>query len=132
MARLRKFVQQARYDVQASIGEMKSVEDPTDGISRKHFVSSFKIWLARYDINSIEQMLNTGPNQQDNQIFATKELGKIKRNMLVRLPDEEDDGEEYIVTNVSSAVERWDPRAYDLITLTRGNGVESSYRSVGS
>jgi len=130
MARLRKYVQPARYKVLAFIGHTESVEDEVDGINRPQFKTDFSLYIAPYDIEKIQQMVITGPNQQDDLVYANKRLGKIKRNMIIRLLDENSEDNQYTVSDVSEAIEPWDPRAYDLITLSRGNGVESGYRNV--
>lgn len=125
MARLVKWVELRRYNTKLTIGHFKSKES-VDGIVRQEFVEDFKIWAAPYRVLYHEQVGNAGPNQQEDQVYAIQEQGKVKINMLAKVDDVE-----YTVVKVSPWGDLRDPRGYDLITLQRGNGINRTYRNAG-
>lgn len=125
MARLVKYVELSRYNVRLSVGEIKSFEGE-DGIARQKFSPLFELWAAPYRLTYHEQVDNQGPNQQEDQVYAIKDLQKVRINQLVKINDVE-----YTVVRVSPWADTRDPRGYDLITLERGNGVNRTYRNAG-
>ncbi|MDR3241337.1 MAG: hypothetical protein LBT37_04115 [Lactobacillaceae bacterium] len=125
MARLQKFIELYRYDTKIQVGEFASFKDE-DGVYRDRFKPNFEIWAAPYSVLYHEMVNNSGPNQQEDQVYAVSELGMVKLNMLVLI-----DEVQYDVVRVSPWADKRDPRGYDLITLSRGNGINRSYRNAG-
>lgn len=123
MARLRKFIELYRYNVPIQFGQMESIED-ADGTSRAKFVEDYTLNAARYQVTRGEQMLNSGPNQQEEQFYAVQEFGKVKLNSLAVI-----NGRQYTVTEITDG-DSTDPRSFDLLRLVWGNGVERGYRGM--
>ncbi|EER75659.1 hypothetical protein [Weissella paramesenteroides] len=125
MARLQKYVELPRFNQKITFGHYQSHEDQ-DGIVRQEFVKDFFLWTSPYRILYHEQVGNEGPNQQEDQVYAIKDQGKVHINMLAHIDDIE-----YVVVRVSPWGDLRDPRGYDLLTLQRGNGVNRTYRNAG-
>lgn len=121
MARLRKYIELYRYNIPIEFGEMVSAENE-DGVSRPDFKTSFSLRAAAYTVAHSEELLNSGPNQQEQLYFAVQEIGMVRLNMLARLDDKI-----YTVDQVQPG-DAYDPRSWDILRLTWGNGVERGYR----
>ncbi|WP_459524648.1 hypothetical protein [Leuconostoc lactis] len=125
MARLNKFVELYRYNTLITFGEpVPAVGE--DGVSRDEFQEAFKVYGAPYTVKLHEDIANTGPNAVERLIFAVREIGKVRYNMLAVV-----DGVQYVVNQVTTTNDPTDPRDYDLVQLLRGNGVEQTYRLPG-